>query len=125
MRRSAANGVSGVCTRPGSKVILARRLWDCAKALPAVRLAIEDAEILELRADIGLALRRRGRQRRAGRADGAAHDHHAALERGGVLVFEQVPQPRHLELQLARAIPLAGDAAVEQLIAQVRTDRAG
>src|SRR5689334_6780423 len=101
MRRSDVTGVTGVWTRPNI-------------ASPAMRLGVEDAEVLELGADIGLALGRGGRQRGARRADRAAHDHHAALERRRVLVFEQVPQAGHLVLQLSRARPLARDAGIEQ-----------
>src|ERR1019366_74260 len=83
------------------------------KGSPAVRLGVEDAERFELAADVGLAFRAPGRQRRPRGADRASHDHHAALERGGVLIAEQRPQPRHLVLQLARARPVAGDAGFE------------
>src|SRR5215510_13476986 len=98
MRLSRVNGVTGVCTRPGSNTDM-----DTFSSSPAVRLALEDAHVGELLLDEGLALLGGGRQRRARRPDRAAHDHHAALERGGILVFEQVPEPRHLVLQLARA----------------------
>src|SRR6202040_466579 len=81
MRRSGANGVTGRCTSPGWKAGMRTGLAEL-KGSPAVRLGVEDAELLELPADVGLALCARGRQRRARGADRAAHDHHAALERG-------------------------------------------
>src|SRR5262249_51322565 len=90
---------------------------------PAVRLAVEDAHVRKLALDQRLALLGGGRQRRPRRSDRASHDDHAALERGWILILEQVPQPRHLVLQLARAVPFAGNAGIEQRGAQIGTDR--
>src|SRR4029078_7214542 len=98
--------------------------WIFFSNSPAVRLAVEDAHIGELLLDEGLPFLGGGRQRRAGWPHRAAHDHHATLERGWILVFEQVPEPRHLVLQLACARPLARHAGLEQRGAQVRADRA-
>src|SRR5215470_20374651 len=109
MRLSGVNGVTGVCTRPGSKTDM-----DISLTSPAVRLALDDAHIGKFLLDEGLALLGGGRQRRARRPDRAAHDHHAAFERWRILVFEQVPESRHLVLQLARMWPFASDASVEQ-----------
>src|SRR5439155_25699672 len=113
MRLSRVNGVTGVCTRPGSRTG-SKTDMDMFSNSPAVRLALEDAHIRELLFDEGLPLLGGGRQRRARRPDRTAHDHHAALERGWILVFEQMPEPRHLVLQLAGASPFAGHAGVEQ-----------
>src|SRR5580704_7118097 len=121
MLRSAANGVTGRWTSPGWKAGMNPMSREKS---PAVRLAVEDAELFELGADMGLAFRARGRQWRPGGADRAAHDHHAALERGRILVAEQRPQPRHFVLQLARARPVAGHAGVEQIAAEIGADRA-
>src|SRR3990170_7025770 len=84
-------------------------------ASPAMRFGLQDAEFLELSGDVGLALLGRGRQRRPGWPDRASHDDHPALERRGVLVAEQVPQPRELELEFARADALSGDACIVEL----------
>src|SRR5262245_51097 len=101
-RRSRVNGVTGVWTRPASNM----------EPLPAVRLGLEDAHLLELAADVGLALGRGGRQRLARGADRPAHHYHAALERRGILVAEEEPQPRQLVLAVARARPVGGHAGV-------------
>src|SRR5688500_5419562 len=86
---------------------------------------VEYSKLPKLAADEVLPLLRGGGQRLAGRADGAAHHHHAALERRGVLVAEDQPELRQLVLALARARPVAGDAGIEQLGAQVGADGAG
>src|SRR5580704_10228765 len=103
MRWSRPKGMTGVCTKPRRRVVM--ESFDIRAGSPAVRLAVEDAELLELAADIGLAFLGGSGQRRTGRADIAAHHHHAALERGGVLVAKQEPQPGELVLQVARALP--------------------
>src|SRR5215467_551139 len=123
MRCSRVNGIAGACTRPRRKAVIGESLG--GRRSPAVRLAVEDAELLELAANIRLALLGGGRQRRSGRADVAAHHHHAALERGGILVAEEQPQPGQLVLQVARALPVARHAGLEGGVAQVGADRPG
>src|SRR5882724_8387148 len=127
MAPSRVNGVTGVCTRPGAKGFgwkVDMKSDPSSEESPAVWLAVEDAEPPELAVHIGLALLGGGRQWRAGRADRASHHHHAALERGGILVAEQQPQPGDFRLQLAGPRPVAADAGIEQLGAEVGADRA-
>src|SRR5262245_40923515 len=106
-RYSRVNGVTGVWTRPASKMAifsksrqpsavsrqaqLVCRLGLASGGSPTVRLGLQDAHLFELAADVGLPLRRGGRQRLAGRAHRPAHHHHAALERRRVLVAEEEP----------------------------------
>src|SRR5215472_849094 len=91
--RAGPNGITGVCTRPRRRAVIGFALGfsSTLAVSPAVRLAVEDAELLELAADIGLALLGGGGQRRPGWADIAAHHPHAALERERILIAKQQP----------------------------------
>src|SRR5688572_13714995 len=75
--------------------------------LPAVRLRLQYPELFELRLEEIDALFRSSGQRRARRADRPAHHDHRALERRRVLLLEELPQARNLELAVARGLPVA------------------
>src|SRR5258708_22183526 len=93
--------------------------------LPAMRLALQDAEFFQLLADIFLSLWGRGWQRSPRWPDRATHDDHAALEGRRILVAEQQPEFGQLVLQFTREIPIPTDTGVVKRDAEIGTDRAG
>src|ERR1017187_4745080 len=101
--RPSANGVSGACTRPNLKA-----LTFLSFRSPAMRLAVDDAELYQTLLDGFPPFGRSRRQRRPGRADRAPHDHAAAFQRRRILVAEQEPELRQLVLRGPGAIPVAG-----------------